>query len=368
MRPLILQSDFGYADGAVSAMYGVAECVSDQIRVYDLTHDIPQYDIWEASYRLIQTVTYWPEGSVFVSVVDPGVGSTRRSIVVRTTGGQYVVTPDNGTLTHIKRMIGISEARVIDESINRLPGSGESYTFHGRDIYAYTGARLASGIITFEQVGPQVDVDSVVELPVVPAELHDGIITGNEQYFYTGGRVDPNAPGEKDKYTDALTHFLKASGAVTKPMIAAVNGDRMKAGMGVLALCDFAVARKGVVFNFPEVRMGGVPMMVLVDIVDAMPRKRALEALLTSWNLSAEEALQMGLVNRVVAKEEFWPTVYRFADAMLATQPWLIDMTKQAYEDMVHLKTREERIAYADKMLRGDALHNMATHETTYNV
>ena len=60
----------------------------------------------------------------------------------------------------------------------------------------------------------------------------------------------------------------------------------------------------------------------------------------------------MGLVNRVVAKEEFWPTVYRFADAMLATQPWLIDMTKQAYEDMVHLKTREERIAYADKMLR----------------
>ena len=110
MRPLILQSDFGYADGAVSAMYGVAECVSDQLRVYDLTHDIPQYDIWEASYRLIQTVTYWPEGSVFVSVVDPGVGSTRRSIVVRTVGGQYVVTPDNGTLTHIKRMIGISEA------------------------------------------------------------------------------------------------------------------------------------------------------------------------------------------------------------------------------------------------------------------
>ena len=174
-------------------------------------------------------------------------------------------------------------------------------------------------------------------------DVRVGIITGNEQYFYTGGRVDPNAPGEKDKYTDALTHFLKASGAVTKPMIAAVNGDCMKAGMGVLALCDFAVARKGVVFNFPEVRMGGVPMMVLVDIVDAMPRKRALEALLTSWDLSAEEALQMGLVNRVVAKEEFWPTVYRFADAMLATQPWLIDMTKQAYEDMVHL-TKENRI------------------------
>lgn len=178
MQPLILQTDFGYSDGAVSAMYGVAECVSDQLRIFDLTHDIPQYDIWEASYRLIQTVSYWPEGSVFVSVVDPGVGSTRRSVVVRTTGGHYIVTPDNGTLTHVKRMVGIASARVIDEGVNRLPGSGESYTFHGRDIYAYTGARLASGKITFEEVGPEVAVDSVVELPVVPAAMERDIITG----------------------------------------------------------------------------------------------------------------------------------------------------------------------------------------------
>ena len=89
---------------------------------------------------------------MFVSVVDPGVGSTRRSIAVRTLTGQYVITPDNGTLTHVKRICGIAEARVIDESVNRLPNSGERYTFHGRDIYAYTGARLASGAITFEQV------------------------------------------------------------------------------------------------------------------------------------------------------------------------------------------------------------------------
>lgn len=178
MHPLILQTDFGYGDGAVSAMYGVAENVSDKLRIYDLTHDIPQYDIWEASYRLIQTVAYWPTGSVFVSVVDPGVGSTRRSVVVRTTGGQYIVTPDNGTLTHVKRMVGLSGARVIDESVNRLPGSGESYTFHGRDIYAYTGARLAAGIISFEQVGPEVTTDSVVELPVIPAEMEQDIITG----------------------------------------------------------------------------------------------------------------------------------------------------------------------------------------------
>lgn len=164
-----MQSDFGTSDGAVSAMYGVAYGVDQELKISDLTHEIPQYDIWEASYRLIQTLSYWPEGSVFVSVVDPGVGSTRRSIVAETKTGQYIVSPDNGTLTHIKRMIGLKQARVIDERVNRLPNSGESYTFHGRDIYAYTGARLAAGVITFEEVGPQVDVESVIELPIVEA-------------------------------------------------------------------------------------------------------------------------------------------------------------------------------------------------------
>ena len=177
-KPLIFQSDFGRADGAVSAMYGVAYSVCSELKISDLTHEIPQYDIWEASYRLIQTVSYWPEGTVFVSVVDPGVGSTRRSIVVRTKGGQYVVTPDNGTLTHIKRLCGIEEARIIDESVNRLPGSGGSYTFHGRDIYAYTGARLASGVIDFEGVGPEVPADSVVEIPFEPAKLQEDTVIG----------------------------------------------------------------------------------------------------------------------------------------------------------------------------------------------
>lgn len=178
MKPLVLQSDFGHADGAVSAMYGVAVGVCDELKIYDLTHDIPQYDIWEASYRLIQTVRYWPEGTVFVSVVDPGVGSQRRCVVARTVSGQYIITPDNGTLTHVKRMMGVSQAREIDERVNRLPNSGESYTFHGRDIFAFTGARLAAGVIPFEGVGPAIDVDSLVELPVLEPRREGDVITG----------------------------------------------------------------------------------------------------------------------------------------------------------------------------------------------
>lgn len=175
---LIFQSDFGNADGAVSAMYGVSYSVSQDIHLFDLTHDIPQYNIWEASYRLIQTVTYWPKDTVFVSVVDPGVGSQRKSIAVKTVTGQYIITPDNGTLTHVKRMCGIVEAREIDENTNRLPNSGASYTFHGRDIYAYTGARLASGVISFEEVGPKISVEEIVELPIVESTKKDDIVTG----------------------------------------------------------------------------------------------------------------------------------------------------------------------------------------------
>ncbi len=168
-KPLVFQSDFGTCDGAVSAMYGVAYGVSENLKVFNVTHEIPQYNIWEASYRLIQTVEFWPAGTVFVSVVDPGVGSSRKSVVALTESGQYIVTPDNGSLTHIKRILGIKEVREIDESVNRLANSQESHTFHGRDVYAYTGARLASDTITYEQVGPLFDASNVVELPIVEA-------------------------------------------------------------------------------------------------------------------------------------------------------------------------------------------------------
>lgn len=171
MHPLVFQTDFGLVDGAVSAMYGVAYCVNPELKMHDLTHDITPYSIWEASYRLIQTISYWPDETVFVSVVDPGVGSTRKSVVVKTKSGKYIVTPDNGTLTHVLRLDGVVEAHEIDEEVNRLPNSGESYTFHGRDVYAYTGARLASGAISFDQVGPEIPIDSLVSLPIVEPYL-----------------------------------------------------------------------------------------------------------------------------------------------------------------------------------------------------
>ncbi len=175
---LVFQSDFGLVDGAVSAMKGVAYKVDPGLIISDVTHDITPYNIFEASYRLFQTVDYWPAGTVFVSVVDPGVGSGRKSIVARTAKGQYVVTPNNGTLTHLSVFGGIEEIREIEESTNRLKNSALSYTFHGRDIYAYTGARLASGVIGYEEVGPALDLGVLVTLELFGAVQTDTSVSG----------------------------------------------------------------------------------------------------------------------------------------------------------------------------------------------
>jgi S-adenosylmethionine hydrolase len=158
----------------------VVKSVDRELEIMDATHEIPQYDIWSASYRLFQPMRFWPEGTIFVSVVDPGVGTRRRGCVARTANGYYVVTPDNGTLTHIKAWAGISEVREIDQNVNRLRGKDTEGTsvFHGRDVFGYCAARLASGIISFEGVGPAYPVDEIVTFSIPEAVLEDGKVRG----------------------------------------------------------------------------------------------------------------------------------------------------------------------------------------------
>jgi S-adenosylmethionine hydrolase len=175
---VVFQSDFGVKDGAVSAMKGVATGVDDNLQLYDLTHEIPAYNIWEAAYRLEQTAPFWPAGTVFVSVVDPGVGTNRKSVVMKSKSGHYFVTPDNGTLTLVAKSLGIEAIRQIDEELNRRKNSQQSYTFHGRDVYAYTGARLAAGAINFEQVGAALPA-AVVTIPFQQPVLQGDSILGN---------------------------------------------------------------------------------------------------------------------------------------------------------------------------------------------
>lgn len=175
---LVFQSDYGREEGSVSQMYGVALQVDPDLRLFEITHEIPQFNIWEASYRLFQTINSWRSGTVFVSVVDPGVGSDRQAVVAKTLSGHYIATPNNGSLTHLDHFIGIESLRVIDESVNRRSGSEHTHTFNGRDIFGYTGARLASGVISFEEVGPLLHKRETITLPMSDPIIDKGIIKG----------------------------------------------------------------------------------------------------------------------------------------------------------------------------------------------
>jgi len=161
--PLVLLTDFGTQDGAVSAMKGVAYSVSQDLLISDLSHENPS--IFVGAYRLYQAEQFWPAGTVFVTVVDPGVGTARLSVVLKTRTGHYFVGPDNGLLSLVAERDGIEGLRQIDERINRRKGSDDSHTFHGRDVFAYTGARLAAGVITFEQVGPVLPARALISIP-----------------------------------------------------------------------------------------------------------------------------------------------------------------------------------------------------------
>jgi len=170
---LIIQADF-----AGLVMTGVAYSVDKDLDVFNVRPLIPLYDIPAASASLAYNAQTWPAGTVFVSVVDPGVGTARKSVVLKTNSGQYFVSPDNGSLSGPASAYGIEAVREIDETVNRIPGSQWSHTFHGRDVYSYTGARLAAGVISFEQVGPLLPA-AVMQLQTAPGSFSDGVFSGH---------------------------------------------------------------------------------------------------------------------------------------------------------------------------------------------
>lgn len=175
---VVYETDFGVKDGAVSAMRGVARSVSRDLILEDLTHEIPAFNIWEGAYRLNQTAAYWPAGTVFVVVVDPGVGTDRKNIVMQTSSGHYFVAPDNGLLTLVAESLGVAEVREIDLATNRLPGSETSYTFFGRDLFSHTAARLAAGRVAFVDIGPRLEGD-ILRIAYQRAVVENGKVIGN---------------------------------------------------------------------------------------------------------------------------------------------------------------------------------------------
>lgn len=184
--PIVLLTDFGLQDGYVGVMKGVIAGIAPGVPVIDLSHEIPPQDIPSAAFLLETSWSYFPERSVFVAVVDPGVGSTRRGLALRS-HDRFFVGPDNGILSGV--IDTAHEARCIENRTLWLPEV--SRTFHGRDIFAPVAAALAAGT-PFSQVGPPLP-DPIRLEPPLPRQTDEGV-AGEVVYVDRFGNLVTNLP------------------------------------------------------------------------------------------------------------------------------------------------------------------------------
>jgi S-adenosylmethionine hydrolase len=173
---VVFMTDFGVVDDSVALCKGVMYGVAPNLRIVDLTHEVNAFSIADGARFLFGTTPYFPAGTVFVVVVDPGVGSSRKAVVVKTKRGQFFVLPDNGLITMAANRDGVDAIREITNP-DWMVGAKISSTFHGRDIFSPVGAHIARGD-DWTQVGPVVAEKELVRLDLNPAIVDDKGLTG----------------------------------------------------------------------------------------------------------------------------------------------------------------------------------------------
>ncbi|HEX4310636.1 MAG TPA: SAM-dependent chlorinase/fluorinase, partial [Acidobacteriaceae bacterium] len=169
LRTIGFLSDFDVKDDAIGICKAVMDGIAPGVRVIDITHQVAPYDIAQGARFLAGSAPYFARDAVFVGVVDPGVGSTRKPIIARSKVGQFFVVPDNGLLTLIQDRDGLEAAREITNP-DWMIGSRLSSTFHGRDIFSPAGAHLARGD-DWTQAGPALDVSQLVRINIPVAAI-----------------------------------------------------------------------------------------------------------------------------------------------------------------------------------------------------
>ena len=171
---LVFMTDFGVLDDSVALCKGVMYGIAPNLRIVDLTHQVNAFSIRDGARFLFGASPYFPAGTVFVAVVDPGVGSSRKAVVVKSKRGQFFVLPDNGLMTMVEDRDGVEGIREITNP-DWMVGGKISSTFHGRDIFSPVGARLARGD-DWTQAGPA--VKELVRLDLKPATVDDKGLSG----------------------------------------------------------------------------------------------------------------------------------------------------------------------------------------------
>jgi S-adenosyl-L-methionine hydrolase (adenosine-forming) len=170
-QTIVFMTDFGVVDDSVAICRGVMYSIMPDVRIVDLTHQVTPFSILDGARFLYGATPYYPAGTVFVVVVDPTVGSTRKAIVAKSKRGQFFVLPDNGVITLVEQRDGIESVHEITNT-DWMIGTKLSSTFHGRDIFSPVGAHLARGE-DWTKVGPEMPVASLVRLQLKAAHLDD---------------------------------------------------------------------------------------------------------------------------------------------------------------------------------------------------
>jgi S-adenosylmethionine hydrolase len=194
-RVIGFMTDFDVKDDAVGICKAVMFGIAPDARIIDITHQVSPFDIAQAGRFLAGSAPYFPHDAVFVAVIDPTVGSTRKAIIVKSKLGQYFVLPDNGMITQTADRDGLVGAREITNPAWMI-GAKLSSTFHGRDIFSPAGAHLARGD-DWTAAGPALDVSKLVRLEnnnaMINANGLHGQVIGTDGPF---GNLVTNVPAE----------------------------------------------------------------------------------------------------------------------------------------------------------------------------
>jgi len=188
---VVLLTDFGARDFYVGAMKGAILRTSPNVRIEDITHEVPKYDIAEAAYTLLKSAPEFPKGTVFLCVVDPGVGTARKPVAAHTADGNVFIGPDNGLFTRVIDAAGLAAAHELTNA-DLMGKDLISSTFHGRDVFGPVAAHLASGF-PVEKVGPR--LETLVRLESKKPRVEGGTVIGEVTLV--------------DEYGDVLTNILR---------------------------------------------------------------------------------------------------------------------------------------------------------------
>ena len=175
-QTIVFMTDFGVVDDSVALCKGVMYSIMPEVRIVDLTHQVTPFSILDGARFLYGATPYFPAGTVFIVVIDPGVGSTRKAIVAKSKRGQYFVLPDNGLLTLVEQRDGIEGVHEVTNT-EWMIGTKMSSTFHGRDIFSPVGAHVARGE-DWTKVGPEMAVAALVRLDLKAARVDDHGVSG----------------------------------------------------------------------------------------------------------------------------------------------------------------------------------------------